>query len=153
MHSRFSKFVNLPEQLSMFRGFADKQNEDMLKVTGDRRIATLDMHGDTNRKCAVERIYSTRNDTIDTWSALLVFSDVSTSNSDRFNVYDKIWTKLIERGTPERQISFIHNADSDSAKSVLLDSVNAGRVRVLLGSTENMEADQRAEAAQGIASP
>jgi N12 class adenine-specific DNA methylase len=199
MHTRFSKFVNLSELLSMFRSFADVQTADMLnlprpdiaggkphivsapaspqlkdyvktlversenlrkakvdprvdnmlKITGDGRKAALDMrlvhplsdpHGDTKLNSAVERIYTTWNDTRDTRSTQLVFCDLSTPNPDRFNVYDEIRTKLIERGIPEREIAFIHDADSDSAKTALFDAVNAGRVRVLLGSTEKMGA-------------
>src|SRR5271170_2671575 len=32
MHTRFAKFVNLPELLSMFRSFADVQTADMLHL-------------------------------------------------------------------------------------------------------------------------
>src|ERR1700674_4042744 len=32
MHTRFAKFINLPELLSMFRSFADVQTADMLKL-------------------------------------------------------------------------------------------------------------------------
>ena len=32
MHTRFAKFVNLPELLSMFRTFADVQTADMLNL-------------------------------------------------------------------------------------------------------------------------
>jgi len=199
MHTRFAKFVNLPELLSMFRSFADVQTADMLKlprpevtggkphivaapaspqlknfvqtlversenlrrggvdpradnmlkITGDGRKAALDMrlvhplsdpHGDTKLSQAVERIYATWNDTRDTRSTQLVFCDLSTPNPDRFNVYDEVRAKLIGRGIPEREIAFIHDADSDSAKALLFDSVNAGRVRILFGSTEKMGA-------------
>ena len=199
MHTRFAKFVNLPELLSMFRSFADVQTADMLKlprpdvaggkphivaapaspelkafvqtlvdraqrlrsggvdprtdnmlkITGDGRKAALDMrlvhgltdpHGDTKLNRAVERIYATWDQTRDRRSTQLVFCDLSTPNADRFNVYDEIRTKLMERGIPEREIAFIHDADSDSAKAMLFDSVNAGRIRILIGSTEKMGA-------------
>jgi hypothetical protein len=199
MHTRFARFVNLPELLSMFRSFADVQTADMLKlprpdvaggkphvvaapasddlkdyvktlversenlrklrvdprvdnmlkITGDGRKAALDMrlvhplsdpHGDTKLGRAVERIYATWHETRDTRSTQLVFCDLSTPNPERFNVYDEIRAKLIERGILAREIAFIHDADSDSAKAVLFDSVNAGRVRILLGSTEKMGA-------------
>jgi len=199
MHTRFSKFVNLPELLSMFRSFADVQTADMLqlprpdvaggkphivaapasealksyvktlversenlrklridprvdnmlKITGDGRKAALDMrlvhplsdpHGDTKLNRAIERIYTTWDQTRDRRSTQLVFCDLSTPNPDRFNVYDEIRAKLIERGIPEREIAFIHDADSDGAKAMLFDSVNAGRVRILIGSTEKMGA-------------
>ena len=32
MHTRFAKFINLPELLSMFRTFADVQTADMLNL-------------------------------------------------------------------------------------------------------------------------
>ncbi|MGA3091788.1 MAG: DEAD/DEAH box helicase family protein [Terriglobales bacterium] len=199
MHTRFAKFVNLPELLSMFRSFADVQTADMLKlprpdvaggkphvvaapasedlkafvqtlvdraqrlrsggvdprtdnmlkITGDGRKAALDMrlvqgfsdpHGDTKLNRAVERIFDTWDQTRDTRSTQLVFCDLSTPNPDKFNVYDELRSKLIERGIPEREIAFIHDADSDSAKAMLFDSVNAGRVRILIGSTEKMGA-------------
>ena len=41
---------------------------------------------------------------------------------------------------PPREIAFIHDAETDTAKKLLFDAVNAGRVRVLLGSTEKMGA-------------
>jgi len=127
----------------------DPRVDNMLKITGDGRKAALDMrlvrplsdpHGDTKLTQAVERIYTTWDNTRDTRSTQLVFCDLSTPNPDRFNVYDEIRAKLIERGIPEREIAFIHDADSDSAKALLFDSVNAGRVRILIGSTEKMGA-------------
>ena len=42
--------------------------------------------------------------------------------------------------SPPHEIAFIHDAETDTAKKLLFDAVNAGRVRVLLGSTEKMGA-------------
>ena len=41
---------------------------------------------------------------------------------------------------PEKEIAYIHDADTDAKKKLLFDAVNAGRVRFLLGSTEKMGA-------------
>ncbi len=65
-----------------------------------------------------------------------VFCDISTPNPDQFNVYDEIRAQLIARGVPEKEIAYIHDADTDAKKKTLFDAVNAGRVRILLGSTE-----------------
>ena len=46
----------------------------------------------------------------------------------------------IERGIPEKEIATIHDADTDAKKKTLFDAVNAGHVRILLGSTEKMGA-------------
>jgi N12 class adenine-specific DNA methylase len=198
MHTRFAKFVNLPELLSMFRSFADVQTADMLhlprpateggkpyitaapsspelrayvetlvsraqklrtsktdpsvdnmlKITGDGRKAALDMRlvdpfaksADTKVSRAAEKIY-------EAWAAgrekrltQLVFCDLSTPNPDRFNVYDEIRDKLIAKGIAAKEIAYIHDADTDAQKKALFDAVNAGRVRVMMGSTEKMGA-------------
>ncbi len=70
----------------------------------------------------------------------LVFSDLSTPDPDRFNVYSDIRSKLVAEGVPPKEIAFIHDAETDTAKKLLFDGVNAGRVRILLGSTEKMGA-------------
>jgi hypothetical protein len=49
-------------------------------------------------------------------------------------------SKLVKAGVPTTEIAFIHDAGTDTAKKLLFDAVNAGRVRVLLGSTEKMGA-------------
>ena len=199
MHTRFAKFINLPELLSMFRSVADVQTADMLKlprpileggrphgvaahaspdlkafvetlvkrseklrsqrvdpkddnmlkITGDGRKAALDMrlidsfadpHGDTKLSSAVSRIHSIWDETRGARSTQLVFCDLSTPSDDKFNVYHEVRDRLIERGIPAGEIAFIHDADTDAAKKLLFDSVNAGRVRVLIGSTEKMGA-------------
>ena len=57
----------------------------------------------------------------------------------RFNVYDEVRERLVsEPGVPGQEIAFIHDAETDAAKKILFDAVNAGRVRILIGSTEKM---------------
>ena len=196
MHTRFAKFVNMPELLSMFRTFSDVQTADMLKlprpalvggkphivavpaspelkdfvatlveraknlrgvdpsidnmlkITGDGRKAALDMRiidpchepGDTKVSRAVDRIHAIWANGHDKRLTQLVFCDISTPHPDRFNVYDEVRDRLVERGIPEGEIAFIHDADTDAKKKALYDSVNAGRVRILMGSTEKMGA-------------
>jgi hypothetical protein len=54
-------------------------------------------------------------------------------------VYHEIRRKLNERfGIPPHEIAFIHDADSPAKKATLFEAVNAGRVRVLLGSTAKL---------------
>ena len=199
MHTRFAKFVNLPELLTMFRTFSDVQTADMLKlprpdiaggkphvvaaeaspdlkayvgelvaranllrgggvdprkdnmlkITGDGRKAALDMRlvspelevdAHTKLSRAAEKVYRTWDETKAQRSTQLVFCDLSTPNADKFNVYDEMKTRLIKRGLPENEIAFIHDADTDAQKKTLFDAVNAGKIRVLLGSTEKMGA-------------
>jgi N12 class adenine-specific DNA methylase len=199
MHTRFAKFINLPELLSMFRTVSDVQTADMLKlprpsvtggkpkivaapasealktyikglteraerlrtqrvdpsvdnmlkITGDGRKAALDMrlveaYADAQDSAkvagAVSRILAVWRDSGDLRSTQLVFCDLSTPAPDRFNVYDDLRARLIAHGIPEREIAIIHDADTDAAKMTLFTNVNAGRVRILIGSTEKMGA-------------
>ena len=53
-----------------------------------------------------------------------------------FDSYNDLKHKLVERGIPENEIAFIHDANTDKAKQDLFDKVTAGTIRVLIGSTE-----------------
>jgi N12 class adenine-specific DNA methylase len=55
-----------------------------------------------------------------------------------FSVYDDMKAKLIAAGIPSKEIAFIHDANTDEQKQELFDAVNAGKVRVIMGSTEKM---------------
>lgn len=57
-----------------------------------------------------------------------------------FSVYDDIRRKLVEKGVPEEEIAFIHEANTAMRKAKLFADMNAGRVRILLGSTSKMGA-------------
>jgi N12 class adenine-specific DNA methylase len=199
MHTRFAKFINLPELLSVFRSVADVQTADMLnlprpelengkpaiisapaspqlkafirtlteraerlkkervdpsvdnmlKITGEGRKAALDMRlidpnaetdQETKVDLAVSRIVKIWEATQADRSTQLVFSDLSTPDPERFNIYDDVRSKLVKAGVPAGEIAFIHDAVTDTAKKLLFDAVNAGRVRILLGSTEKMGA-------------
>jgi N12 class adenine-specific DNA methylase len=199
MHTRFAKFINMPELLTMFRTVADVQTaetlnlprpelqngrpainatpaspelkafiqkltqraerlrkervdpavDNILKITGEGRKAALDMRlvdptaapvQETKVDRAVARIAQIWRDTAADRSTQLVFSDLSTPDPAKFNIYADVRAKLARAGIPAKEIAFIHDAETDTAKKVLFDSVNAGRVRVLLGSTEKMGA-------------
>ena len=56
------------------------------------------------------------------------------------DVYTDLKRKLIERGIPEKEIAFIHDADNESKKKELFAKVRSGEIRVLMGSTPKMGA-------------
>jgi N12 class adenine-specific DNA methylase len=199
MHTRFAKFVNLPELLSMFRTFADIQTADMLnlprpeieggkpkvivspasealkayvsglvwraqriktggvdarddnmlKITTDGRKAALDLRlvipdaepgSVTKVQAAMQHIFRIWRESREERSTQTVFCDISTPTAERFNVYDEIRSCLIEAGVPEREIAYIHDADTDIKKKALFQAMNVGQVRILFGSTEKMGA-------------
>ena len=128
----------------------DSTVDNMLKITNDGRKLALDqrltnelLDDFENSKVAtcVNNIYDIWNKTSEDKSAQLVFCDLSTPHNDgKFNIYDDLKTKLIERGIPEEEIAFIHDANTDARKQELFNKVRKGQVRVLMGSTQKMGA-------------
>lgn len=59
-------------------------------------------------------------------------------SGETFNLYDEIKKRLIEKGIPENEIVFIHSYNNQKAKEKLFEKVNAGEVRVILGSTQKL---------------
>ncbi|MEG1678575.1 MAG: DEAD/DEAH box helicase family protein, partial [Stenotrophomonas sp.] len=80
---------------------------------------------------------------VDTENPALFFTreDVAgMAGSAKFSVYDDIKAKLMAKGVPAREIAFIHDYSTPTAKDKLFRAVNAGEVRFLLGSTPKMGA-------------
>jgi N12 class adenine-specific DNA methylase len=67
----------------------------------------------------------------------IIFSDIGTPKVGEFNVYDALRDKLItEYDVPASQITFIHNWATDRQRKELFKKMNAGEIRILIGSTE-----------------
>ena len=198
--TRFAKFFNLPELMSIWKEAADVQTPDMLnlpvpeteyvdvvldkspeqeaildvigkradviraggidskidnmlKITNDGRKMALDQRlindmlpDNPNSKAATcaENIASIYKDTMEQKSAQIVFCDLGTPSAngknDKFNVYNDLKEKLIEKGIPAEEIAFIHDAKTGTQKDTLFSNVRSGKVRVIIGSTEKMGA-------------
>ena len=68
-----------------------------------------------------------------------VFCDLGTpSAAAGSQVYGKIRAGLIAAGVPAGQIRFIHDASTDMQKAALFTDCRAGKVAVLLGSTDKL---------------
>ena len=196
--TRFAKFTNLPELLTLYHSFADVKTDvkldvpeaerkvvtlkpsdtvidlteeiaaradkiyaggvdphidNMLKVTGDGKKLALDprcidpsLSDESGSKlsfCA-DNVYEEWKNSAEIKGTQLVFCDLSTPKNPYseyeygkdFDAYNDLKHKLIERGISENEIAFIHDANTDRAKQDLFDKINAGAVRVLIGSTE-----------------
>ncbi len=143
--------ASLAERAEKVRGGAvDSSVDNMLKITNDGRKLALDQRmlndmlpdfEDSKINACVDNIYRIWAGTADKKSAQLVFCDLSTPKNDgTFSVYDDIRKKLIERGIPDSEVKFIHEADTDIKKKELFQKTRKGEVRVLLGSTQKMGA-------------
>lgn len=121
-----------------------KRNEDnLLLITTDGRKAALDMRlidekllvnsGCKVAKCA-DNVYNIYEKTEAISATQLVFCDYSTPKMG-FNLYDELKLLLVERGIPEKEIEYIHNAKSETAREKMFKAVREGKIRVLIGST------------------
>ena len=218
MKTRFSKFNNIPELMTMFREIADIQTsetldlptpqaekhniaveptqiqidmvsdlgeraeriraglvpvweDNMLAITNegrklalDQRLINSNLPDDENSKVnvCVKNIYDIWEKTKEKRSTQLVFCDLSTPKSlgaddnpyelelvngvwkckerEFTDVYTDMKRKLIEKGIPENEIAFIHEATTEAKKEELFDKVRSGEIRVLMGSTFKMGA-------------
>lgn len=142
--------------------------DNMLNITNDGRKLALDQRlinptlpdfeGSKINEC-VRNVYNIWAENSDKKSTQLVFCDLSTPTTkgsvevtdtevtdnedipETFkNIYVDIRNKLIAKGVPAEEIAFIHEANNDKQKADLFAKVRAGKVRVLLGSTQKMGA-------------
>ncbi|MES2356608.1 MAG: DEAD/DEAH box helicase [Pseudomonadota bacterium] len=198
MNTRFARFINVPELMTIFGEIADIRTAEMLnlpvpKLEGDKVQVISCPPSDALKayvQILVERAEAIRNGKVDAWvdnmlaittdgrkAALdfrlvsqeapfdpegkvaacirevtdiwrrtasfrgtqLVFCDLSSPKYGKaFSVYDDMKARLIAAGIPEKEIAFIHDADTDAQKATLFKAVREGRVRILFGSTPKM---------------
>lgn len=122
----------------------------MLAITNDGRKLALDQRlmnpilpddPDSKINACVKNVLQVWQETAEQRGAQLIFCDLSTPHNDgKFNVYDDIRKKLTTQGIPADEISFIHEAKTETQKKELFARVRKGQVRVLLGSTAKMGA-------------
>ncbi|MBR1700594.1 MAG: DEAD/DEAH box helicase family protein [Lachnospiraceae bacterium] len=139
-------------------GSVDASIDNMLKITNDGRKMALDQrlysdvlpdNPDSKAAACVKRAFQIYKDTMKEKSTQLIFCDLGTPGGKRevegsFNVYEDLKKKLMDKGVPENEIAFIHDADSgknaDKKKDELFGKVRIGKVRFLIGSTQKMGA-------------
>lgn len=149
----------------------DPSEDNMLKITSDGRKISytqrmIDPSLPYEEGC---KLYRCADNIVQEYQASkaekgtqIVFCDMATpkgkSNSEKAaaeedavmdtesaKLYTDLKNRLVKQGIPAREIAFIHDADTDAKKSKLFDDVNAGRVRVLIGSTGKMGVGMNAQ--------
>jgi N12 class adenine-specific DNA methylase/adenine-specific DNA methylase len=142
---------SLGERAEIVRnGGVDASVDNMLKITNDGRKLALDQrlvnellpdNPESKISVCAKKSYEIWKDTAAQKSAQLIFCDLSTPKGDgSFNVYDDLKQKLMEKGVPEKEIAFIHDANTEAKKTELFGKVKSGQVRFLIGSTAKMGA-------------
>lgn len=85
----------------------------------------------------VARIYA---DSTAVKGAQMIFADLYQDNPDnpRFNLYEEVKRKLIERGIPEKEILIVTPDIKDAKREALFTKLNDGDIRVAIGGSEKM---------------
>jgi len=108
------------------------------KMSADMRLIDSDYEDHPDNKvnvCArkVAEIYNLSNEHKGTQ---IIFSDIGTPKPGVFNIYDALRDKLVnDFAIPRQEITFIHDWN-DRQKPELFRKMNAGEIRLLIGSTE-----------------
>lgn len=107
-------------------GMVGPSEDNMLKITGDGRKLGLDQRlinpllpddPESKLNACVQNVLRIWEEGKADRLTQLLFCDLSTPKNDgTFNVYDDIKAKLIVAGVPEKEIAFIHDADSEAKK-------------------------------------
>lgn len=195
--TRFAKFINTPELISLFREFADVQTsetiqldipklkngnytivesepgefikkimrtfveraenihsgsvephvDNMLKVCHDAKLLSTDVRMyDENavpeidcklNKC-VQNVIDVYKEHQDIKGTQIIFSDIGTPKKDKFNVYNYLKEELVNKGIPENEICFIHDAQNDKDRMNMFADLRCGQKRIIIGSTSKM---------------
>lgn len=109
----------------------------MMAIDPRMIVPTADGTGSKLNIC-IDEVYQVWADTAAASSTQLIFCDVGTPKAGRFNVYDEFKRVLIEKGVPESQIAFIHDAATEVQRQALFERTCKGEVRILLGSTNKL---------------
>lgn len=131
-------------------GMVNPTEDNMLLITNEGRKLALDQRlvnemllDDDNSKvnACVDEVYRFWYDTKEDKLTQLLFCDLSTPKKDgSFSVYNDVRDKLVSKGVPEKEIQFIHDANTEVRKKELFAKVRKGDVRILMGSTFKMGA-------------
>ncbi|WP_252395963.1 AAA family ATPase [Streptantibioticus parmotrematis] len=141
----------------------DPTQDNLLNISNDGRLAAMDLRmvgmspdGPGKLDTAADKIaqiwqeykdhrYADREGTPSelTGALQLVFADRGTASEEakkrgKFIAYDYLRDELVKRGIPEDKIRYSQDARTAEAKEKLFADARAGKVAVLIGSTDTM---------------
>lgn len=150
----------VPKRIAQMKGGMQQKGADnMLSLTNDLRKLSLT---DGKINACAERIANKFEETADTKGAQLVFCDLGIPKAEKdtakaeggdqlekdaddmevenVKVYQKLKDRLIAMGIPKKQIAFVQDAKTKAKLDELFRKVDAGEIRILIGSTQKMGA-------------
>lgn len=122
-----------------------KLGTDGRKVATDPRLVNPNLPDDPNSKInlVVREVAKRHHRYAEARGTQAVFLDQGVpadrpKDQKTINLYEDIRRKLQAYGVPPEEVAFIHEAKTDAKRQKLFDAINAGRIRVIIGSTEKM---------------
>jgi hypothetical protein len=117
-------------------GMVDPRIDNMLKITNEARLLGLDPRllydeapnePDSKVNQCIDKVFEEYKESDAFKGTQIIFCDVGTPNSDgRFTVYPYIKEELIKRGIPEKEVCFIHDANSEAQRETLFADMRSG---------------------------
>ena len=117
----------------MMYGIAKAAAVDPRLVQSD---AEDDEHSKTN--ACVKETLKALDESKKYQGTVAIFADNYQNKHSGFNLFDDIKQKLVKSGVPEKQIVVIKPGMTVEKKTAIFDKVNAGEVRVVLGTTATL---------------
>lgn len=141
-------------------GSVPPKEDNMLKISSDGRAAALDLRlagwnaPDEDGKldiaaARIAQIYRENRDNVYRdqnrnperirGALQIVFCELGTpTGSAKFGAYEYLKARIADQGVPSGQVRFMHEARNDKEKDDLFRDARAGKVSVLIGTTELM---------------
>lgn len=130
-------------------GYVKPWEDNMLKVTNEARQLGLDprlLNPDAENyptskvnKC-IDNIHNEYISSNDIKGTQIIFCDIGTPSGKKqgFSLYDYIKDSLIEKGIPQNEICFIHDAKNEIQRESMFSELRNGTKRIIIGSTTKM---------------
>jgi len=128
-------------------GSVSKTEDNLLKISTDGRLASLDLRLIDTRVPDIEtsKVNTCVENVLNEWQSgnenrltQIVFCDLGTPNKERFSVYDDIKEKLLSKGVPEHDIAFSQDFKTEKQKKQRDQDINNGKIRIVIASAETL---------------
>jgi N12 class adenine-specific DNA methylase len=146
----YQKVIRQRREAIKARGGKPPQPGDdiILSVITDEKKASLDMRllypnnpeepGNKLTSAANNIVRIHKETAADRLTQLVFINQGAPGKKTMFSTYDAMIKKLVDGGVDRDEIATIYDAKNDAQKAALFDRVNAGEIRILLGSMKKM---------------
>ena len=145
----------LPDPIFAILSDGLKASLDARLVTNDIALEALDNTRPFQKpklEVIAEIVTEFLEETAEHRATVMIFSDkgVGQIGYKGFSFYDALRDRLLEMGVPEDEIKYIRDAKDQYEKQEMVNQLNRGEIRVLLGTSQNMGTGVNAQRRLGL---